>query len=47
MLVLPALSSELIISYLDDVAIRGSGTDILQDLVVVKEVEDIGFRLNF
>ena len=34
------------ISYLDNVAIGGSCTDILQDLVVMKEVENIDLKLN-
>ena len=39
-------SSELCISYLDDISIGGSCKSILQDLAVVREAEDIGLRLN-
>ena len=40
------LSADLCVSYLDDVMIGGSCTDILQDLEVVKSAEDIGLTLN-
>ena len=40
------LSADLCVSYLDDVTIGGSCTDILQDLEVVKLAEDIGLTLN-
>ena len=40
------LSSDLCVSYLDDVAIEGPCADGLQDLSVVKEVEDIGLNLD-
>ena len=40
------LSADLCVSYLDDVIIGGSCTDILQDLEVVKSAEDIGLTLN-
>ena len=40
------LSSDLYVSYLDDVTMGGSCADVLQDLAVVKEAEGIGLILN-
>ena len=40
------LYSELCISYLDDVTIGGSCTNILQDIAVMSEAEYVGLTLN-